>query len=122
MLQKDQVIYALSDQECNDDVIWHCCRELRQVLPRRKWPEKILEAIGNYEGAILHLDGSPFELSDDDTRNFGDVDYRWLDNCYLATDTCGKRLHPHTKNPERIRLIDLYFQIKFPMSVASAYR
>ena len=124
--KNEQVIFVLSDDELKESTtsygIWYAIRAMRQLVPRRKFPIRIYEAISEYKGKILNLDGSMYAIPEDQEIFGNDTDFRWLDNCYLALNNEGERLYLHCKNLERVRLLDLYLQIAFPMSIARHYR
>lgn len=126
MLQKNRVIYALSNQELKDDFIydgvWWCSKELSKLLSPEALTHEILHAFGDFQGKIQNLDGTPFVLSDDDDKLFGDPDFRWFDRSYLAMSPDGQRKFHRVKKLNRVQMLDLYYQIKFPMSLAKAYR
>ncbi len=124
--QKEQVLYVLSDDEIADqefyDQFWIAAKELRAVLPRRQWPDKGYKAVLNFQGTLKHLDETPYVLPTEEELFGNDVDLRWLDNCFLKIKEDGTRRTPYIQTYERIRFIDLFFQIVFPVSIASSYR
>ena len=126
-IQKEQVLYVLSDDEIANaeilDGIWMAASEVRQVLSRRDWQKKGYELISKSNAVFKNLDGSDYDLPDDDELFGNDPDFRWLDNCFLAKDAQGNRLRtPRPQNYERVKFIDIFFQVAFPVSIASSYR
>lgn len=124
--KNERIVYALSLEELQNpeiaDGLWHAVREIRQLIPRRQFPTRIYSAISEFPGKLLELDGSPYIIPEDQEIFGNDADFRWLDNCYLALDAKGERLYRKFQNPERVRILDVYFQIAFPMSIARHYR
>ena len=126
IMQREQVIYVLSDEEIlNEETsygIWHGIKEIRKFIPRRKLPDRIYEAISSYKGLILWLDGEPYSIPSDEIIFGNDPDFRWLDNCYLAIDYHGNRRYQTIRSLERARILDLFLQLDFPMSIARHYK
>lgn len=126
MVCSNRVIYALSYKELNDDFIydgiWWCAKELSKLLSPEALSHEILNAIGAFQGEIQNLDGTPFVLTEDDDDLFGDADFRWMDKSYLAVFPDGQRKFYRVKKLHRVQMIDLYYQIRFPMSLAKVYR
>lgn len=123
--QKNRTIIVLSHDEimCDEiyDGIWTGAQEMRPLIPRRKWSTAIYRAVLDHQGSILNPNRSPYVIPNDEDL-FSDSSFRWLDNCYLATNKNGKRCYYRSRNIELIKVIDLYFQIAFPMTVARSYR
>ncbi len=83
-------------------------------LPRREWPNAIVDAIYGFEGTIYYADGRKFEPTDteiDDT--FNDPEFRWISD-FLSFAVMEPRQRPQRRVIARLRLIDLYFRIKYP--------
>ncbi|AHB48053.1 hypothetical protein W911_06055 [Hyphomicrobium nitrativorans NL23] len=81
---------------------------------RREWPNAIADAIYGFDGTIYYADGCKFEPTDtevDDT--FNDPDFRWISD-FLAFANVPPRQRPQQRTLARLRLIDLYFRIKYP--------
>lgn len=81
---------------------------------RREWPNAIADAVYGFEGTIYFADGRKFEPTDtevDDT--FADPDFRWISD-FLAFADVPPRQRPQRRTLARLRLIDLYFRIKYP--------
>lgn len=81
---------------------------------RREWPNAIADAVYGFEGTIYFADGRKFEPTDtevDDT--FADPDFRWISD-FLAFAEVPPRQRPQRRTLARLRLIDLYFRIKYP--------
>lgn len=83
-------------------------------MPRREWPNAIADAIYGFEGSIYYADGRKFEPTDtevDDT--FDDPEFRWI-SYFLTFAEVEPRQRPQRRVLARLRLIDLYFRIKYP--------
>lgn len=81
---------------------------------RREWPNAIADAIYGFEGTIYFADGRKFEPMDtevDDT--FADPEFRWISD-FLAFANVPPRQRPQRRTLARLRLVDLYFRIKYP--------
>ncbi len=125
--QENEVYYVLSYEEIGDsdilDGLWTATAEVRSVLSRREFQKKGWEKICASNAAFKNLDGSDYHLPDYDEIFGDDPDFRWLDNCFLAKDWDGNRLRtPSPQTYERIRFIDLFFQIAFPVTISSSYK
>lgn len=120
-----RTIFVLNEtevlQEDIYDGVWRGTLELRSLLPRRKWPSAIYRAISTYQGKILTLEGETYQVPEDKVL-FADADFRWLDNCYLSTRASGERTYHRCREIERVIVLDLFFQITFPMTIARSYR
>lgn len=79
-------------------------------ISRRVWPNVIADAIYNFDGDIMVDNGMrwPIPLVDD---VLGDP--RWF-SYYLESDDEGEPRR-EVRLIERLRLIDLFFKIKYPM-------
>lgn len=83
-------------------------------VSRREIPNILADAIYGFEGTIYWPDGRIYEPSDtavDDA--FGDDDFRWLSDFIRFADQ-EPRQRPQRRVLMRLRLIDLYFRIKYP--------
>jgi len=85
-----------------------------EEFSRRKWPNAIADAVYSFEGTIYYAGGRKFEPTDteiDDT--FNDPDFRWISD-FLSFADIPPRQRPQRRTLARLRLIDLYFRIKYP--------
>ncbi len=93
---------------------------LRQKFPRRPLPGVMYIMIADYlerGGIILNDDKTPYELPDDQVLFGDDVEFRWVDNSFLAVDENGEFLYTNFRNLDLLILIDLFIQIIFLLSL-----
>lgn len=83
-------------------------------IPRRQWPDKISIDIANFDGAILHSDGRPFQFPELD-EVFGDDiwEMRWFSG-YIKADEAGTRPAAVSRAWRKVQLIDLSLRIAQP--------
>lgn len=86
--------------------LWIAARNMG--ISRRKWLDEIADAIYNFNGVIVNVNGTEWKIPDIDDI-FGNP--RWV-SAYLE-DIDGEPRR-ETKKIERLRIIDLHFQIKHP--------
>lgn len=105
-----RVIIVASKQELADTHyrkrLWLAARNM--PYSRRKWLDKLAEAIYGFQGAILLPDGRQFPLPDID-QIMGDP--RWFSYYFEDIDGEPKR---DVRLIERLRIIDLFFRISKP--------
>lgn len=85
-------------------------------LPRREVPNWMADIIFGYEGNILRLDGTQFIISDtaiDDAFN-NDDSFRWFSGFVQFADLQPPKQKPQCRIYNRLRLIELAFQIAYP--------
>lgn len=83
-------------------------------VSRRELLNVLADVIYGYEGQILWPNGGIFEIPDtliDDV--FGDPDGRWVSDFLLKAQNPPMQ-RAQQRTVERLRLIDLYFRIKYP--------
>lgn len=87
--------------------IWLAARNMD--ISRREWPNVIADAIYNFDGDIMVGNGMRWPIPDVDNV-LGDP--RWF-SYYFEEDEEGGPSR-NVRLLERIRLIDLFFKIKYP--------
>ena len=111
---KRDVVFVASYQQLGQKSyyqrLWLAARNI--AIPRRTWLEEIANTLRDYTGLICHYNGSRFELPLIDDV-FGDSDMRWF-SYFLTPDHSGLSPKMRVRKLERLRLIDLYFKIKYP--------
>ncbi|MER2511212.1 MAG: hypothetical protein ABTQ25_02115 [Nitrosomonas ureae] len=87
--------------------LWLAARNMH--ISRRKWPDVIADAIYNFKGEIMIGNGMcwPLPYMEDVYGN----DSRWFSYYLEAIDGEPRRT---VRLIERLRLIDIYFRIKYP--------
>jgi len=88
--------------------LWLAARNMK--ISRREWPNVIADAIYNFDGYILLDNGMLWPIPDIDNV-MGDP--RWF-SYYFEADDGGDPLRD-VRLIERLRLIDLFFKIKYPL-------
>jgi len=124
---RKKTLIALSNDDIADKDLINDMRlatsEVRNVLSRRSFTAKSYRAIEKKQCNIVYPDGSAYILPSDEDIFGNDTDFRWLDNSFLAQNHDGEwSFNPTPKTYHRIRLLDLFFQIEMPRTVASFYR
>lgn len=80
---------------------------------RRRLIDEIADAIYEFEGDIVWPNGMKFEIPDIDDVFGNEGSFRWVsDFIHFAQVT--PRQHPQDRILPRLRVIDLYFRIKYP--------
>lgn len=110
-----RIIYVASKEQLSDAQyyrrLWLATRNIG--ISRRDWLDAIADAIRDFGGTIASAPGKPYPIPCID-RVFGDdPDMRWL-GLFLAANDNGDAPLRITRKIERLRLIDLYFQIERP--------
>lgn len=82
-------------------------------LTRRAWIEELAGCFRDFDGEVVYLSGQHFEIPDLDELFGDDPDMRWM-GYYLEPGD--KPDFPKSKSwkLERLRMLDLYFRIRFP--------
>ncbi len=88
------------------------------ALPRRAWRDAIAEAFRDFEGGFLGPGGARFEAPYVDDHFPDDADQRWV-SAFIANDPEDGPPRLTAKSLERVRLIDLYFRIRYPELAAT---
>ena len=87
-------------------------------LPRRGWRDAIADALRDFEGELRGPDGRRCEPPFVDDHFPEDEDQRWLSD-FTARAAAGRPIRLQAKSLERVRLIDLFFRIRFPALAAT---
>lgn len=110
-----QIIYVATEEELLRESyyrrLWLAVKNIK--ISRRKWLEELADTFRDYDGVFLYHNGRDYILPCLD-KTFGhDADMRWF-GYYLMADETGK--HPRSKSSRRVRLrvLDLYFRVKYP--------
>jgi len=88
--------------------LWMATRNMK--ISRRTWPDEIADTIYNFDGDIMVGNGMRWPIPDVD-KVLGDS--RWF-SYYFEEDDEGEPRR-EVRLIERLRLIDLYFKIKYPL-------
>lgn len=88
--------------------LWMASRNMK--ISRRTWPDEIADALYNFDGDIMVGNGMRWPIPDVD-KVLGDT--RWF-SYYFEEDDDGEPRR-EVRLIERLRLIDLYFKIKYPL-------
>ena len=114
-----RIVYVCTDAELKNphyyNRLWLGARNLK--LPRRKWLDELADCFCAYRGEVLYPSGQPYELPLIDEAFGDDIDCRWL-SYYLMPDATGNYPISKSRMFDRIRLIDLYFKIRYPSIAA----
>ena len=82
-------------------------------IPRRAWLDELADLVRDYDGVIYTHDGLPYDPPLIDEVFGDDFDMRWL-GYYLLADANGDSPKMKCRKLERLQLLDLYFQMKYP--------
>jgi len=108
---KTRIVFVVSVAILNDPVyqkrLWIAARNM--LISRRKWADAIADAIFNFQGTILLPSGMRWPIPDVD-KVLGDP--RWF-SYYFEADENGEPRRS-VLMLERLRVIDLFFRIKYP--------
>jgi len=109
--EKSIVIYVVTIGILNDPVyqkrLWIAARNM--LISRRRWADAIADALYNFNGIILLPSGLRWPIPDVD-KVLGDP--RWFSYYFEANEIGEPRRG--VLMLERLRLIDLFFKIKYP--------
>lgn len=113
--ENEHCVFVATDEELSDIHyylrVWLAARNL--PISRRRWLDEIADTFRDYEGTIWGTDGEVYEIPLVDEVFGGDYEMRWMSG-YLRPDSTGTRPDQLTPRLERVRLIDLYFKIRYP--------
>ena len=87
-------------------------------LPRRAWRDAIADALRDFEGELKGPDGRPYAPPFVDDHFPEDGDQRWVSG-FTARVAAGRPIRLKAGSLERVRLIDLFFRIRFPALAAA---
>jgi hypothetical protein len=113
--EKKRVITVASNAELLNkhyySRLWLATRNLK--LPRRAWLDLIAETFVKDDIQIILPTGQLYQIPLVDEIFGNDPDVRWMSYFLRADDT---DLHPasFSRKLERLRMIDLYFRIRYP--------
>lgn len=82
-------------------------------IRRRDWLDEIADAIRDHDGEIKTPCGGIYIVPDIDETFGDDPDVRWL-GYFLAVAPIEHTLARRSRKIERLRLLDLYFRIRYP--------
>lgn len=86
--------------------LWMAARNLN--IPRRRWFDALADVIYNFDGEIVNPNGTRWNIPDiDDSMGCN----RWI-SAYLEEYNGAPRRE--TRMIERLRIIDVFFQVKYP--------
>jgi len=109
-LQVKRVLMVASDAQLRSHHyrrrLWMAARNLN--IPRRRWFDALADVIYNFDGEIVNPNGTRWNIPDIDEvfRN-----NRWF-SAFL--EECNGAPRRETPLIERLRIIDVFFQIKYP--------
>lgn len=124
MLPRDQrVVFVASDADLRNPLYLASLKSAVASLglPRRQWRDAIADAVRDHEGPLLHSDGHVYEPPLVDDHFPEDEDQKWVSN-FAKRAGEGKSARLQARVLERVRLIDLFFRIRFPELVAGFER
>lgn len=98
---------AILNNQSYQKRLWIAARNL--LISRRRWADAIADALYNFDGVILLPSGLRWPIPDVD-KVLGDS--RWF-SYYFEADENGEPRRG-VLMLERLRLIDLFFKIKYP--------
>lgn len=109
---KVRIVFVVSVAILNDPVyqkrLWIAARNM--LISRRKWADAIADAIYNFDGVILLQSGMKWPIPKDIDTTLGSD--RWFSYYFEANGNGEPRRA--VLMLERLRLIDLFFKIKYP--------
>ncbi len=119
---KHRVVYVATQTELVNPVyyrrLWIATRNI--PIPRRGWLDEIADTLRDFDGNVLHPNGSTYDIPCVDTTFGDDPDVRWL-GYYLLADGSGDYPKIITRKLQRVQLLDLYFRIKYPQ-IADSFK
>ncbi|GAB4182398.1 MAG: hypothetical protein Tsb002_03640 [Wenzhouxiangellaceae bacterium] len=112
----NRTLFVATDEQLkNRQYYWRLWLSARNMpFARREWLDVIADAIRDFDGSIMIGPGLPYKIPCIDTAFGDDPEMRWLGQYLKAADPLGTIPHRHCTKIERLRLIDLYFRIRFP--------
>lgn len=117
---KRPVVYVATDAELRNEHyyrrLWMAVRS--RDIPRRDWLDELANTFRDADVELRYCSGFPYRLPEIDDV-FDDPDMRWL-SAYLCSAQDHVGPHAHSSKFERLRLLDLYFRLRFP-AVASHF-
>lgn len=91
--------------------LWIAVRNV--PICRRDWLDEIADALRDFDGLIRHRSGETYTVPLVDDVFGDDSDMRWM-GYYLKPDESGELPLSKTRKIERLRVLDLYFKIRYP--------
>lgn len=85
-------------------------------VSRRDFLDELAATFRDYymdDNLVIHASGIPYDLPDIDMVFGDDPEMRWL-SLFRKSDQTGEHPNSMSRKYERLRLIDLYFRIKYP--------
>lgn len=114
--ERKRVVVLATDAELRNEHyykrLWIAVKNLN--LPRRIWIEELATCFRDFQGKLIKASGDEYQIPDLDEVFGDDPDMRWL-GYYLEADTDQDLPKSTSRKLERLRLLDLYFRIQFPM-------
>lgn len=119
--QPKLAVQVASDKELKNREYLHDLKAsvARQCIARRQWLDELADTFRDYEGAILVNRNTLYDLPDLDDAFDDDIEMRWLSE-FIRPAPDGKPVRLQSRVIERVRIIDLYFRIRYP-ALASTF-
>ena len=91
--------------------LWIVVKNIK--ISRRLWLNEMANTFRDFKGHILWKNGMPYKIPCVDDTFGNDPDLRWM-GYYLRSDNSGFYPQSLSRKVDRLRLLDLYFRIKYP--------
>ncbi len=92
--------------------LWMAARNIQ--ISRRGWLNELADCLRDtHDVEIRYPSGQSYPIPYVDELMGDDPDNRWMSD-FLRSDPSGARPRSRSRKLERVRLIDLYFRIKYP--------
>lgn len=109
------VVYVATDAELRNEHyyrrLWMAMRS--REIPRRDWLDELANTFRDAEAEFCYRSGKPYELPDIDDI-FDDPDMRWI-SAFLQPGADGEMPASRSTKLERLRVLDLYFRVRYPL-------
>ncbi len=91
--------------------LWLAVKNVR--IPRRAWLNELADVVRDCDGLIYTHDGRLYKIPAIDEVFGDDFDMRWL-GYYLLAEQDEDMPRIKSRKIERLQLLDLYFQVRYP--------
>lgn len=116
MSVENKTIIVASTAELKNKVyyrrLWLAVRNLKDIT-RRGWLDELANTFRDYEHKLLWPEGDKYHLPEIDDVFNNDLCMRWF-GYFVAADHTGDNPLTRCNRLERLRLLDLYFKMKYP--------
>lgn len=124
LIRKQHRVYVASENDLRSPLYLNSLKAAMGMLglPRRRWRDAIADALCAYEGDFVGPRGEIYMPPEIDDAFPEHIDQRWISDFIARRFQKGTPVRLHKRSIERIRLIDLYFRLRYPEVVANFCR